>query len=905
MSSSPVNPKLTLLAFFALTTTVSLIAQTPQPTVQESDRSYQFEKGEVERRQERERQYLHEHSDAAGHPRRDLWLKGILDFQHMKVMKTIPGARLGRLEAPNAPISVVGIEWAQIGPQPLRIDQEQNFQGAGPDSGEVTDIAIDPTGTTDQVIYIATNDGGIWKSTDAGAHWTAQTDSMPSNSMGAVALDPGNSSIVYAGTGNAFNNGFFKGIGIYRSTDGGTTWTRPAGNSTLSGLSINRIVLPASGVLLVGATGVGTGVNQIGGLFKSIDGGTSYGSNSPSFNNGLPIISGNITDIDLDTVTAGTVYVCVAGGGLRRSTNSGTTFGASLFDGNVPTGFRYLSFAQSKAPNNQTLYVNLELFPPPPPTLPPTVNARIFKSTNGGAIWAEKTNGSAQSTNDGGAQTNYDQTIGVDPQNANSVYIGFQELYASTDGGNNFANVSNTKIHWDHHALVFSPSTHTGGPPTPMWVGTDGGIHSSTDGGANFANLSERIATNLFRQIDIGRGTTTNRVYTYGGCQDTGVVEHRPGFANADWHLARDGDGWLTVVDPGNPQRAYSSDDGIFVKTTDGGTTWPFAVASASGLPSCGTAQPPQGCAAPVAVDPNNSAIVYVMSDNGTPAYSNGTQLFKSADTGATFTLIHTFPAAIQAVSMVGADSNTMWVGLANGTVQRTSNLLAGTGSSWTPHTVTGAPAGQGVAGPQGIIVNPANTNEVIVVYPGFSGINPANRTKHVFRTTDPNGSTWTDISGTDGGNPATNLPDLPLHAVVIDPSTSPYSIMVGSDAGVARSEDLGATWQVVGVGLPTVDCTSLAIDATAIPPLLRVGTYGRSSFELDYNRVYVDYRNTPGPGDGTQENPFLRLINGINSTLTGRVTVINIQTGTYVEAPLSVTKPAILNPLNGPVTIR
>jgi photosystem II stability/assembly factor-like uncharacterized protein len=856
----------------------------------------------VERRQQRLEEFLHEHSDASGRARRDLWLKGILDFQHMQVMKSIPGTRLGPLEAPNAAISVVGIEWVQIGPQPLRIDQEQNFQGAGPDSGLVTDIAIDPRGTTDQVIYIATDNGGIWKSTDAGAHWAPMTDSMPSNSMGAVALDPGNPSIVYAGTGDSFNQGFFKGIGIYKSTDAGASWTRPAGNSVLSGLSINRIVLPASGVLLVGATGVGTGVNQIGGLFKSIDGGTSYGNNSPSFNNGVPIISGNITDIDLDTVTAGTVYVCVAGGGLRRSTDSGTTFGPSLFDVNVPASFRYLSFAQSKSPNNSTLYVNLEVFPAPAPTVPPTINARIFKSTNSGTTWAEKTNGSTQSTNDNGAQTNYDQTIGVDPQDANRIYIGFQELYASTDGGTNFSNVSSSKIHWDHHALVFSPSTHiASGPPTPMWIGTDGGIHSSTDGGAVFANLSERIATNLFRQIDIGRRTTTNRAYTYGGCQDTGIVEHRSDFANADWHLARDGDGTLTVVDPGNPQRAYSSDDGGFVKTTDGGSNWSSVTASASGLPTCGGGgTPPPGCAAPVAVDPNNGAIVYVIGING-----NGTQLFKSADTGATFTSIKTFPQAIQAVSMVAADSNTMWVGLADGTVQRTSNLLAGTSASWASHTVTGAPAGQGVASPQGIVVNPANTNEVIVVYPGLSGISPANRTKHVFRTTDPNGSIWTDISGTDGGNPANNLPDLPLHAVVIDPSTSPYSIVVASDAGVARSEDLGATWQVLGVGLPTVDCTSLAIDATAIPPLLRVGTYGRSSFELAYNRVYVDYRNTPGPGDGTQENPFIKLINGINSTLAGRVTVINIQTGTYVEAPLSVTKPAILNPLNGPVTIK
>ena len=75
------------------------------------------------------------------------------------------------------------------GPAPLRIDHEQNFQGAGPDSGEVVDIAIDPRNATDNVIYIATNDGGIWKSTDGGTSWKPETDYLLSLSMGAVTLD--------------------------------------------------------------------------------------------------------------------------------------------------------------------------------------------------------------------------------------------------------------------------------------------------------------------------------------------------------------------------------------------------------------------------------------------------------------------------------------------------------------------------------------------------------------------------------------------------------------------------------------------------------------------------------------------------------------------------------------------
>jgi photosystem II stability/assembly factor-like uncharacterized protein len=749
---------------------------------------------QMERRQKRLEEFLAEHRDASGRARQDLWLKGIYDFKHMKVTTSITLPPSTPSEAPL----VVGVQWTQTGPQPLRIDNEQNFQGAGPDSGQVTDIAIDPRNTTDQVIYISANDGGIWKSTDSGAHWTAKTDFMPSNSMGAVALDPGNPSIVYAGTGNAFNNGFFKGIGVYRSTDGGDTWTIPAGSSLFNGQAINRIVLPAPSILLVGAGN---------GLFKSVDGGTNYGNNAPNFNNGQPIISGNITDIDVDTVTAGTVYASVSGNGLRRSTDNGTTFGPSIFDANVPPNFGYFSFAQSTAPDNQTMYVNLQVFGTPP--------AKIFKSTDGGMTWAEKPNGSAQSNNDNGAQTGYDQTIGVDPQDADSVYIGFQQLYASTDGGDNFSNVSLNQIHWDHHAIIFSPAAHiSGGPPTRMWVGTDGGVHSSTDGGGTWANLNETIATNLFRHIDIGRGSNTNRGFSYGGTQDTGVIEHNPLLhVGNDWHLARDGDGGIMAVDPLNPAHAFSTDNSRYVQTLDGGATWPLdghGFTNAGGLSN-------------VLFDPN-----------GTNAYVafQGTQLWQSTDNTGNFVAIHTFPSSIRAMGMTGIDSNTMWVGLADGTVQRTSNLLAGAASTWTPHTVTGAPPGLAIGSPQGVAVDPTNTDEAVVVYTGFTGINPTIRTKHVFRTTD-NGVTWTDISGTDGGDPSQNLPDLPLHAVVIDPGTSPHSIIVAGDAGVARTANLGANWQVLGAGLPIVDSTALAIDSSATPALLRVGTYGRSTFEL------------------------------------------------------------------------
>jgi len=209
-----------------------------------------------------------------------------------------------------------------------------------------------------------------------------------------------------------------------------------------------------------------------------------------------------------------------------------------------------------------------------------------------------------------GLQPGYDVTVGVDPQNSNRVYIGFQEVYLSTDGGTSFGTpaISRSQIHWDQHALIFSPATHFSGSPTKFYVGTDGGISTTSDGGVTWINLNAGIATSLFRGIDIGPGSPANNQFTIGGTQDCGTVEHQSGFAGSDWHLAIDGDGGHVAVDPSNPLRAYGANDGGFIVTSDGGTTW----STPAPLP---VTSPPLGGVLVflLSIDPNNSANIYVL----------------------------------------------------------------------------------------------------------------------------------------------------------------------------------------------------------------------------------------------------------------------------------------------------
>jgi photosystem II stability/assembly factor-like uncharacterized protein len=768
-----------------------------------------------ERREKRRQVFEDSHRDTKGKVRMDLWKKGIQDAKKMKIAAGIRPEPAGKGKAaPLAAGGVIGVQWTQIGPQPLRITNagEYIYMGTGPDSGEVTDIAIDPRNTSDQVVYIATDDGGIWKTTDGGSTWAPKTDYMPSLSMGAVALDPDNPSIVYAGTGNLFDMGgiFFKGVGLYKSIDMGETWANLNPDNMFDGIGINRIaVLAGSDVVLVAT-------NQ--GLFRSINGGVNFGDNAPLYDDGDPILNGFISDLDVDTATPTTVYASVRNTGIFRSTDSGATFPDNLFNNpGAPASFAWIVFAQSVSPNNQTLYALIQR----------TDNGRradLYRSDDTGANWVLPSNSAFdRSAENNGCQCPADQTLGVDPQDPARVYIGFQELYVSADWGVNFGTpaVSRDKIHWDHHALYFSPQAHWDPAPTRIWVGTDGGVHASVDGGANWANLNETIATQLIHHLDIGRNSTTNNAYSYAGTWDTGTNHRHPGFAGNDWHLNMNGDGTSVAVSQSDPLIVFAGRNGGFKKTVSGGLdNW--TAGGGAGLPACGGL-----CSMELAVDPNNDDNVFAYTT------ANAATLYRSTDEGANFGAIETFSANISgswvwSYATVKADSNTLWVGLTNRKVARTTNALAAD-PAFTEITPTGAP-NQPVTG---IAINPLNTQDVVVVYPGFCGGGCAagNRTKHVFRTTD-NGTTWTDISGTDG-NPSGNLPDLPVHSAVFDPGTSPATIIVSTDAGVMRSANNGATWEVMGVGLPTVDSKQLALDPSASPSLLRIGTYGRSAFEL------------------------------------------------------------------------
>src|SRR5574341_124164 len=667
------------------------------------------------------------HSDASKTFRGDVWRQGIGQIAGMRHFPNLLFAGFGG-GGPGSD-SLVGAQWTQIGPAPLRA----NFvSGPGPVAGRVYDIAIDPSGGTDQNIYLAAL-GGIWKRTDGGATWAPKTDRLPWNQMGAVAIDPSNPSIIYAGAI------FSPGPSLFRSIDGGETWST-VGGAAMLGQGVVRIVIPSPGVVLV--------ATFIYGLFRSVDGGQSFGNNSPSYNNNAAMLSGQAWDLHLDTAIANKVYACIGGQGIFVSTDGGATFPTNLFSNpGAPAAGTYdaVTMTQSTRPNNNTLYASVA----------GSSNFSylgLYKSTNSGSNWAVQAGASPVAATSG--QFGFNQTIGVDPQDSSRLYLGFEDLWLSTNGGGVFgaSPITAGKVHADHHAIAFSPQSHWGAPSTLVYVGTDGGFAASPDGGTTWNNLNEGVATILvgLGALDIGRRSAANSQYNYAGSQDNGTSVRTPGLPGKDWTFTLGGDGSQVAVNTWDPTKGYGAANGIYEHTTNAGGSW----SGGTGLPASVGA---------LAVDPSNDTNVYAA---GGPYGAWPPELLQSTNSGANFSLIHTFPAGILCIAVDPSSSNTVWVGLIDGTVWRTDNANAGAASSWNSYS-TGLPVGRGATS---IAVDPFNSQRVAVGYLGASGVPAPNRSQHVYLTINK-GTSWTDVSGTDGG--AANLPDRPVYAIALDPGSS------------------------------------------------------------------------------------------------------------------------------------
>ena len=422
---------------------------------------------------------------------------------------------------------------------------EARWLGPGTMSGRITDIKGEADGKT---IYIGTAGGGIWKTTNAGASFKPIFDKY-CQSIGAIALDPQNSSVIFAATGESnMRNSVSIGNGIYKSTDGGDNWTKLGLDSTEH---IAKIAIDPSNssTLYVAAPGPLWSDSKQRGLYKSTDGGKSW--------NKILYISdkAGCADVEIDPSNPQTIYASTwefrrtpysfnsggNGSGFYKSTDGGKTW-KEITKGLPAKPFGRIAFALApSAPQNLLAIVESN-------------NTGLYISSDGGESWKPQS-----ATLNVNARPFYFSTIEVDPNDPKRVYRPSFGFSYSSDGGYSFADASNEGgwVHSDMHALWINPSN-----TNQLYVGTDGGVYMSLDRGATW-RFMDNLPVGQFYHV----ATDHQKPYRiYGGLQDNGswvAPSSLPGgVSNGDWKSFYGGDGFWAVPDGNDPNIAYAESQG-------------------------------------------------------------------------------------------------------------------------------------------------------------------------------------------------------------------------------------------------------------------------------------------------------------------------------------------------------
>jgi uncharacterized protein (TIGR03437 family) len=759
------------------------------------------------------------------------------------------------------------LTWVPLGPAP--IGQGQTFGTPRVAvSGRISTVVFDPgyNGTSNQTVYLGAALGGVWRSRDNGATWAPITDDQPSLAMGAIAIDPTNPNIIYAGTGEAHLSGdSYYGAGLLKSTDGGATWMQITGPISASdprqpaflNAAFHALVIdPTTPSTLYAATTIGLVSSASGatvfpplgdrGIWKSTDGGMTWRNLNPP---NLSVLRQSGTDVLFDPRDPRRVFAAILEFGIYRS-----------IAGGEPGTWEKLT---AGLPDADLDRIKLAVGPPLAPSTSATLYAAIsrasntrllgvFKSTDGGTTWAQTT---TPSPTTGG--TFYSLALAVDPVDANVVYYGTLvnatntggTFWRSRDGGQTWVDLSlgngaSGGLHADTHWIAVNPANRD-----ILFTANDGGVWRTENATADviaWTSLNQSLNITQFYTIAL-HPTAPNLLL--GGTQDNGTDRYD---GNLNWFHSRGGDGGAVLIDQSNPQVMYHT----FINRNNaggasavigpeisfnGGNTWPNRRGCFGCATQMGNFNPSDRLSdyAPMAQHTGFTGA------QGNVIYFGTHRLYRSADQGVTWTGLgasadgfgadltknipdpqygNGFPSYISAIAAHPAlDQNTnppgetVWVGTGDGLVHLTTNAGSLAGTTFT--NVTKAPLPNRYV--TDIALDPNDKQRAVVAYSGFNTNTPATP-GHVFTTNDQ-GATWRDLSG--------NLPDIPVNSVVIDPLLA-GAIYVGTDLGVFQTTDGGATWIRLSNGAPKVAVFTLRYHAATRS--LIAATHGRGVYRLN-----------------------------------------------------------------------
>ncbi|HVK37750.1 MAG TPA: hypothetical protein VNA88_04400 [Candidatus Kapabacteria bacterium] len=663
------------------------------------------------------------------------------------------------------------------------------WQPAGPNNvgGRVRAMAIHPDDP--ETIYVGAASGGVWKSTDGGLTWRTTFDKQTALTIGSMAIDPKNPNNIYVGTGElrvASDIGFLAD-GVFKSTDGGETWRNIGLNtlSAVSGIVVHkdnpRIIYLTAGRLYVQARYDGNGLGSARGFYRSTDAGATW----------TQIYNGDVQEIAVNPENNDELLISTTNS-VQRSTNAGASFTPST------TGLQNTSssirMSMAHTPSDPSIVWLLQAYRNGSNHSP-----LLYKSTNGGTSWTAVP---TLADNFFRTQGDYNNCISVDPNDPDIILAGGIDLWRSTNAGGSWTNVTNTRgstfeaeiAHPDQHIIVFDRNV-----PGLVYIGSDGGVYQSFNSGMSQRRLHASLPITQFHALELDQ----SRPYrVYGGTQDNqtqGGYGSANGY-NFDWVRLLGGDGFWVVVDRTNPDIVYAESQYGNARRIDANNLDAQPVNFIGGI----------------SLDEGGWSTPMAMSAVDNRFYTARRRVYRTVNPRANPPVWDTLTPGFSdtrrkatALSLSPLDGTKLIVANDGGDTRFTTN----DGVTWARSS--GLPS----RFPTDLMFDPIVANRVYATFSGF-------RTGHVF-VSNNDGASFTDISS--------NLPDVPVNAIEIDPTNS-SRLFIGTDIGVWVSLDAGNAWFPYNEGLPVSPVADLRIHRTR--RALVAATHGRSLFDVSIDNI-------------------------------------------------------------------
>ncbi|MBX9928461.1 MAG: hypothetical protein K2X99_06055, partial [Gemmatimonadaceae bacterium] len=458
-------------------------------------------------------------------------------------VSALASAVAGAQQADSA--TIAGLRWRNVGPANM--------------SGRITDVQGIPAPS--RTLYVASAGGGLWKSSNAGTSFRPVLDSTRVASGGMIAIAPSDTNTVYYGSGEPNSrNSMSPGGGLWKTTDGGRTWAFMGLKETQH---IGRIVVHPKNkdVVWVAALGAAWTTNKERGLYKTTDGGKTW-TNTKYINDSTGFVDVALDPSNPDVLWAASYqrlrgpYFLRSGGagsGLWKSTDGGATWTKKEGTGFPTTHKGRIGLAIS-ASNPKVMYTMVEADTNANAAKGPKGPAQkspngLYRSADGGETWAK--------VNDENVRPFYYSQVRVSPNNPDWVFWSSTPVKFSRDGGKTAMNATNG-VHVDHHAMWWDTSD-----PNHFVVGNDGGIAQTWDGGGNY-DVINTFAIGQFYNVSVDNAVPYN---VCGGAQDNGSwcgpSRRKQGpITNSMWFTFNGGDGFVTANDPTDPDIIFGESQG-------------------------------------------------------------------------------------------------------------------------------------------------------------------------------------------------------------------------------------------------------------------------------------------------------------------------------------------------------